>query len=302
MTDLISCDLSASIADATGQLMPRSKPVYEHDARVLAEWMLDQALVPGKFTRSNAIMYLSWLNEKHAGATVKRMISVAKNIFREQVNAGIRTSNPFEGMRGIPKANNETPHTALTKQQAKDLLASIDQSRHRGKRDYALISFLLRTGIRRSECAALNIGDLMMDQGHHVAIIRHGKGDKRRKAKVPVDVFRSIQEYIEDTQRSTAPPGDPLFVGFDRWDRPTTIRVSDKLIERTVKVYGEKNGVYTLTPHGLRATFITLALEGGATLMQVQYAAGHDDPRTTERYQKRKLNLDNNAVDFVYLD
>jgi integrase len=52
-----------------------------------------------------------------------------------------------------------------------------------------------------------------------------------------------------------------------------------------------------LTPHGLRATFITLALEHHATLEQTQYAARHRDPRMTERYRKRKFNLDNNAVD-----
>jgi len=56
-------------------------------------------------------------------------------------------------------------------------------------------------------------------------------------------------------------------------------------------------GVPGLTPHGLRATFITLAMEHGATLEQTQYAARHSDPRTTERYRKRKMNLDNNAVD-----
>lgn len=42
-------------------------------------------------------------------------------------------------------------------------------------------------------------------------------------------------------------------------------------------------------------------IEGGAQLHQVQYAARHADPRTTERYQKRKLNLDDNAVDYIHL-
>jgi len=51
----------------------------------------------------------------------------------------------------------------------------------------------------------------------------------------------------------------------------------------------------------LRASFVTLALEGGARLQQVQYAAGHADPRTTERYQKRKQNLQDNAVDYLDL-
>jgi hypothetical protein len=39
----------------------------------------------------------------------------------------------------------------------------------------------------------------------------------------------------------------------------------------------------------------------GAKVHQVQYAAGHADPRTTGRYQKRKVNLDDNAVDYSKL-
>jgi integrase len=74
---------------------------------------------------------------------------------------------------------------------------------------------------------------------------------------------------------------DPLFVGFDRWYNPTTQRISDKLIERTVQEYGRKIGV-DLTPHDLRASFITLAMEGDTLLHQAQYAAGHSNPRTTE--------------------
>jgi integrase len=60
-------------------------------------------------------------------------------------------------------------------------------------------------------------------------------------------------------------------------------------------------GLEGLTPHGLRATFVTITLENGASLEQVQYAVGHSDPRTTERYHKRKLNLENNAVDYFRL-
>lgn len=55
-----------------------------------------------------------------------------------------------------------------------------------------------------------------------------------------------------------------------------------------------------LTPHDLRATFITLALEGKAPLQVVQYAARHKDPRMTEHYQQRKVNLDDNAVDYIH--
>jgi integrase len=93
---------------------------------------------------------------------------------------------------------------------------------------------------------------------------------------------------------------DPLFVSFRRGDHPTRKPMGDKAIETVVKTYAAPLGL-PLTPHGLRATFITLALENNAKLQQVQYAAGHRDPRTTERYQGRKLNLDDNAVDYVKL-
>jgi integrase len=76
--------------------------------------------------------------------------------------------------------------------------------------------------------------------------------------------------------------------------------VSDKQLERLLKQAGAKIGM-DLSPHCLRASFITLTSEGGARLEQVQYAARHADPRTTQRYRKRKVNLDDNAVDYLKL-
>ena len=75
---------------------------------------------------------------------------------------------------------------------------------------------------------------------------------------------------------------------------------NQRLIQCVVEKYTERAGLEVkLTPHGLRATFITLALEGDAKLKQIQYAVGHADPHTTERYQKCKLNLDEAATDYV---
>ncbi len=76
--------------------------------------------------------------------------------------------------------------------------------------------------------------------------------------------------------------------------------MNDKAIELVAKQYAAHIGVEKLRPHGLRASFITLTLEVGATLHQVQHAVNHADPRTTLRYQKRKLNLDHKAVDTIH--
>ena len=164
---------------------------------------------------------------------------------------------------------------------------------------------LVFTGMRRAECASLTLGDLHQEQGHHAAVIRHGKGNKRRTVKLPVPVRRAIDEWLaalgefSTLNTSTA---TPLFVQFRKGDKPDKrlLALSTNAIENIVKHYANTAGLEVhLSPHGLRASFVTLALEGGARLQQVQYAVGHADPRTTERYQRRKLNLDDHASDYL---
>jgi integrase len=46
---------------------------------------------------------------------------------------------------------------------------------------------------------------------------------------------------------------------------------------------------------------MTLALEAHAPIHLVQRAVGHADPRTTERYWRRRDNLDDNATDYVHV-
>lgn len=300
MSDLVVWNNEHIVSDLTGQLSVKSQRVYRHDAKVFATWMIENGLTVESLTRSHVILYRAYLNNTYQKATAARMLSVARRLLDEAVNNGKIIANPAKNVKGF-RLNNETPYTALTKQQAKELLQAIDRSSVLGKRDYALILLLLRTGIRRSECAALTIGSIKMEQGHRIAIIEHGKGDKRRIVKLPVDAFRSIDDYLKVARRRNDSPQAPLFTGCTKGLQSTSLGISDKLIERTVQKYAKLIGIHSLTPHGLRATFVTLAMEGGATLEQVQYTVGHSDPRTTERYQKRKLNLDDNAVDYIKL-
>jgi len=84
----------------------------------------------------------------------------------------------------------------------------------------------------------------------------------------------------------------------DKGQKPLAEKAVWKIVERRVK---EAGILAHITPHSTRHTFITLALDGGAPLHKVQVAAGHADPRTTERYWRTKENLDDNAVDYVRL-
>jgi integrase/recombinase XerD len=300
--------LSTTIDDMAGQLAPTSQRIYKSDALHFVAWLSEHGITPEhmheRMSRSVMIAYRRHLAEDlqertgkpYSKATAGRMLSVACRLMDEAYRAGQIKENVTADIRGFKRSGDETTHTALTKSQARNMLDGIDTSTAKGKRDYALVLTLVKTGMRRMELVALNVGDLTMMDGHTVAIIRHGKGDKLRIVKLRGEVLRAIQQYIQATHREHVSPDAPLFIGFDKGDKPTERRISAKLVECLVKHYAPDDAK-ELTPHGLRATFATIAFEQGASLHQVQYAMGHSDPRTTEHYQRRKLNLDNHAVD-----
>ena len=82
------------------------------------------------------------------------------------------------------------------------------------------------------------------------------------------------------------------------WEQPFTTQALFQIVRRRVKAALPDLGA-RVTPHSLRHTFATIALEAGASLRRVQYAMGHADPRTTERYDRARENLADNAADYV---
>lgn len=286
--------------------------VYRQDIKSFASWLYNEQIDIHHITRVDLLNYRKYLDELgNANITINRMFTVARLVVAELVHAGDIEHSPLgKKFKPLPTSD-ETTHVALDKSQAKQLLEAINVGTVKGKRDYAIVSLLMRCGLRRDECRMLNIGNIKMKQGHHVIDIEDGKGGKPATVKLPPDVWRYINEYMQALQdkhpRRDARLESPLFISFRKGDHPSLRkdktgkfveqRIDVKAIETLVIELGDAIGATGLSPHGLRATFITLALEAHATILEVQYAARHKDPRTTERYQKRKLNLDNNAVD-----
>src|SRR5437588_3705514 len=286
--------------------------VYKQDIKAFVHWLYEAEIDVHTISRVELQNYRKYLHEQgKSNITINRMFSVVRVVIAELVNNGTIASSPLDKKFKPLPTNDETTHVALDDKQAKQLLEAIDTITIKGKRDYAMVSVMLRSGLRREEVQKLNIGNVKMKQGHHVIDIEDGKGGKPATVKIPPDVWCYINEYMQALQE-THPRRDarieaPLFISLRKGDNPSLRpdgagklieqRIDIKAIETVVKALGNAIGVPGLTPHGLRATAITLWMEHEATLEQTQYAARHKDPRTTERYRKRKLNLENNAVD-----
>ena len=74
------------------------------------------------------------------------------------------------------------------------------------------------------------------------------------------------------------------------------------MVQNIVAKWGRFTGVGDVSPHALRRTAITSALEMGQTYRQVQMMSKHKDPKTVMRYALGRENLDQNAVNFLGYD
>jgi integrase len=146
---------------------------------------------------------------------------------------------------------------------------------------------LALNGLRISEALGAEIEDLDYQRGHRtLKILRKGG----RHATIPLAprTARAVDLYIGERTSG------PVFLGAGggRMDRYAA--------DRTVKHLAGRAGITKrISPHSLRHSFITAALDAGVPLRDVQEAASHADPRTTMRYDRGRRSLDRHATYIV---
>lgn len=242
-------------------------------------------------TLEQVVAYRNFLLANYKKATVARKMSALRSLFDYFCSVGLLRNNPATSkLARSPKVSNESNTAGLTRQEAELLLHQPDTTTLIGKRDYAILLLLLTAGLRRSEVVSIKKSKFFQS-GSHVGLLVEGKGGKEEPIKMQPRTYAAIFEYC---QHHTS---DIVFL--NRYGRP----ISDQAVWRIVEKYIAQAGIKKkITPHSLRHTFVTLAIDGGAKLVQVQTAARHADPKTTMRYYRNKNNMDDNAVDYIHLD
>lgn len=286
-----------------------TRRAYGGDLATYARWLAQKGLVWDAVSADDLHRYRDWLAASYARTTANRRLTVVRALYLEALRGHLTPYNAADQLRSI-RGRDDREGGALTRGEAMELLSRTERDseppslRLIGMRDLAMLAILIRTGLRRFELVALRVGDLGMTQGHNVLTIRAGKGNVTRTVKLPPDVRRTIDDWLRAAAGAGLELGgdDPLFVEVRKGGHPVSRRsLSDRAVHSIVTRRLRAADLQAFGPHALRASFVTLALEGGAPLHVVQRAVGHADPRTTERYWRRKNNLDNNAVDYVKL-
>jgi site-specific recombinase XerD len=216
--------------------------------------------------------------EGRTPATVARKLSAVSGFFRYAVNEDVIGRNPVAAVRR-PKVGSDTQSTGLDRDELALLIAA---ARNDGLRTHALVVLLAFNGLRISEALGADATDLDVERGHRVLRITR-KGGKKSTIPLAPRTSESIDTYLDGRTSG------PLFATSTggRLDSAAVWRTLRRLAAVAVPAKAT-----SLHPHDLRHAFVTLSLDAGASLRDVQDAAGHADPRTTRRYDRARYNLD----------
>lgn len=186
------------------------------------------------------------------------------------------------------------------------LLEACDHGRHperagrqsnpvSGARDAALLGVLYIGGLRRSEAAALQLGDYDAPTG---ALKVRGKGNKERLVYLPGAAGAALGDWLE--LRGDA--AGALFVPVRKSGAVVSGgQMTPCAIYKALAKRARQAGVAHFSPHDLRRTFVGDLLDRGADISTVQQLAGHASVATTARYDRRGEAVKRRAATTLHL-
>ena len=147
------------------------------------------------------------------------------------------------------------------------------------KRDYAMLSLFLGTGIRVSECVGMNISDVDMENN---AFLVTRKGGNQVILYFPPEVADALAEYLEERETIEPVPGheDALFLSLQRK------RMTQRAVQNLVKKYAAIAAPLKprISPHKLRSTYATNLYHETGDIYLVADVLGHTSVDTTRKH------------------
>jgi len=277
---------------------PHTQKAYLRAVRRFLGWAEGQGVELPAITPGMVGQYLAGLG----GSAAKRNLhlSALRGFFDRLVNRHVCVLNPAASVKGVKDQVIEGKTPEIGVQQGRTLLASVVCSDVVGLRDRAVLATLAYTACRGGAVAKLRVGDFRSD-GKQYTLRFQEKGGKGREIPVRHDLEGFIVAYVEAAGIAGDGKDTPLFRASNGRTRTltgkamTTKRICE-LFKRRLKDAGLPEH---LSPHSFRVTAITDLLQQGIPLEDVQYLAGHAEPRTTGLYDRRQKQVTRNIVERI---
>ncbi|MEG0807994.1 MAG: site-specific tyrosine recombinase XerD [Alistipes sp.] len=256
---------------------------YMRDLRQFAHFILRQYdVAPHRVERVMIERYMARLFDQGREKTSQaRNLSGIRSFYNFlMINDKIEAS-PTEFI-DTPKFGRQLPDV-LSTDEIDRIIAAIDVSTTKGRRDSAMLEVLYSCGLRVSELISLRLNDLFFGEGY-IRVI--GKGDKQRLVPISSMAREKIQYYLEE--RSATRSNEEIVFLNNRGTQLTRVMIFTVIKGAVLRAGIDKH----ISPHTFRHSFATHLLEGGASIRQVQEMLGHESILTTEIY----THLDSNHL------
>lgn len=259
-----------------------TQAAYGRDLGAWISWCEGKGLDPLAVARPHVDAWARSLEAEGLRPTTRaRRLASVSSFYAYLCDLGTLPANPAAGVRR-PKTGEGyvTLTPGLDREELSRLLAAATDPR-----DRALVVLLAVQGLRVSEALGLDLGASERVRGHETVVVK-GKGGREDRIPLPPVVVSALADLAEAEGRKEG----PAFLGQD--GEP----LSRYGVSRALARLGKRAGLSrTLTPHMLRVTAVTMALDAGVSLRDVQDLARHSDPKTTRRYDRDRGALDRHA-------
>ncbi|MDO5422794.1 MAG: tyrosine-type recombinase/integrase [Eubacteriales bacterium] len=288
----------------------RTRISYGYDIRVFFQFLLDEnpsfhgctmndfkVEVLDQITALDIEEYMEYLkvyrgtDEKintNGERGVKRKLSALRSFYAYYYKREMIHTNPMV-LIDMPKIHEKN----ITRLDSGEVAAMLDYIEHCGdtltgqqkvyyektkERDLALVTLLLGTGIRVSECVGLDVEDIDF-RNNGIKVVR--KGGNEMVVYFGEEVEKALKRYLEVREGITPVAGHEhaLFYSTQRK------RIGVQAVENLVKKYARQiTTSKKITPHKLRSTYGTALYQETGDIYLVADVLGHKDVNTTRKH------------------
>jgi len=286
----------------------RTRLAYAYDLRVFFEFLHSQNSVCSgmkitefplsvldRITREDIEEYLDYITYYVKGGKEysnnergkKRKLSALKSFYNYYFRSELIKTNPA-ALVPIPKQHEKQ----IIRLDVDEVAVLLDQGEEGEKltknqlkyhnktrlRDMALLTLLLGTGIRVSECVGLDINDV--DFKNNGIKIRR-KGGYEAVVYFGDEVAEALHDYLEKRHHVIPVEGHENALFLSMQNRRITVRA----VENLVKKYASNvTSLKKITPHKLRSTYGTALYQETGDIYLVADVLGHKDVNTTRKH------------------
>ena len=278
-----------------------SKLLYRRTLKQYFNWVTKKSYLLSEIARPQLLEYKQeLLSSNKSSLTVGSYITSVRR-FYEWTEANKFYPNVAKGIK-TPRRKQQFKKQPLLPVQATELL---NYYQDKALRDYAIITLLLRTGLRTIEVIRASVEDITFKGSQRVLLIQgKGRDEKDNFVLLTDKTYQPIADYL--ATRANISPIEPLFISGSNNSK------GDRLTTRSIS-YIAKEGLKAIvlnersfTAHSLRHTTAVNILRAGGSLETAQFTLRHSNPATTQIYtatlneERRLQNSGEALIDSLY--